>query len=186
MREIIGRRVWEARLPVRRAPIPGRKPLKNAAKLLAMVMLVLVIRAQAAISIQVSGSLNRTIGLSDLQGGAGTDLKSFYESGASAIEVEITGTTGSTDNWQVDISKVDTHWLAGLQLYIRRSADGVGDGAISGGTSYQEVGSVSLSFFTGRSNRTGVTVQFKLTGVSVHTPPASYSSTVYFTVIDTI
>ncbi len=158
--------------------------MKSALKLLAM--LVLTGQALAAISIQVSGSLNRTIGLSDLQGGAGTDLKSFYESSASAIEVEITGTTGPTDKWQVNISKVDTHWLAGLQLYIRRSADGVGNGGISGGTSYQEVGSVSLSFFTGSANRTGVTVQFKLTGVSVHTPPASYSSTVYLTVIDTI
>ena len=131
--------------------------------------------------ITVTGSWTETIDVTDLQGGPGTDLVDTYESATDQIEVEIKGK--KTKDWRVDVSKVDTNWHTDLVLSVKRTADGIGSGGISGGTSYQEVTSIDSEFFRGGKNRKNVTVQLRLSNMSANVPTDTYTTTVYYTVV---
>ena len=138
----------------------------------------------SAIDISSTGDWSLSIGASDLVSGAGSDLQGYYESGIGLISIDITGTSGASDAWRVDINKTDGTWHANLHLSAYRTGAGSGLGSISGGTSYQEIANTYLSFFNGSGDRSGITVRLRLGGVSVQVPPATYSATVTFTVID--
>ena len=138
-------------------------------------------KIQAA-DITVTGSWTETIDASDLQAGAGSDLIDTYESASDQVEIGITEAGGK--NWRVDVRKSDANWHSNFQLSVRRTSSGTGPGTISGGTSYQEVTDTDQSFFNGKKNREGINVQLKLSGVSVQIPPDTYSTTVYYTVVE--
>jgi len=136
-----------------------------------------------AIDIVVTGDWLLTVDASDLQAGAGSDLIDTYESIADAISISISGTTGASDNWRVDVKKVDTDWHSSFYLYVKRTSGGTG-GSVSGGTAYQEITDVDQSFFDGSDDVSGINIQLKLSGVSVQIPPDTYTTTVYYTVVD--
>lgn len=139
--------------------------------------------AWAQIAISTSGSWSRSVGASDLVSGAGSDLTAGCESAAGAITLTVTGTTGGTDAWRIDVKKVDIAWISALRIYFRRTDSGSG-GSVSGGTTYQQLTDADLSFFTGAGDVSGIGLQAQLGGLSVSVPPATYSATVYFTVVD--
>jgi hypothetical protein len=152
--------------------------------LLLVVLLLLCGRIDAHINIYLYNSISWTITSANLQGGAGTDLVSSYESASNAMRIEIKDAQDS-DTWTVDIKKTDVSWHGNLHLWARRTSNGEGNGTISGGTAYQEITNIDYLFFTGKAERNQVSIQLKVTGVSVHIPVASYSTYVYCTVIDT-
>jgi len=133
-----------------------------------------------AISMSVSGGWTRTIGAFDLQGGAGTDLNSTYESAADAVLVSVTDTSAG---WRVDIKKQDSTWHASLGLSARRTSSGTG-GSVAGGASYQQVTDTYATFFTGSQAVSDINVQLQVSGVSVSIPRAAYDTTVYYTVTE--
>ena len=133
--------------------------------------------------ITVTGSWSETIDGTDLQFGAGSDLVDTYESQSDQIIIDVTGAIGKS--WRVDVSKVDGNWHGNFHLYVRRTSDGTGSGSITGGTAYQEVTDTDQIFFEGSLDRPDVNVQLKLEGVSIQVPPDTYSTTVYYTVIET-
>jgi hypothetical protein len=134
-----------------------------------------------AINIQVTGNYSETINASQLQAGPGSDLTDTYESAVDAAYIDVSATTGS---WSIDIKKVDTNWHANFHLYVKRTSDGNGSGSISGGLSYQEITDTDQNFFGGNRARSFVDLQLRLTGVSVQIPPDTYTTTVYYTVIE--
>lgn len=150
-----------------------------------LVLILGVVTPARAIDITVSGDWSRTITASDLQAGAGSDLASTYESASNQASITISGTGGNTDAWRVDVRRTDTTWHANFTLSVKRTADGSGGGGISGGTAYQAITTTDASFFSGTGDRTGVTAQLKLEGMSVQVPPATYSTTITYTVVDT-
>jgi hypothetical protein len=136
-----------------------------------------------AIDIVVTGDWLLTVDALDLQAGAGSDLIDTYESTADAISISISGTAGASDNWRVNVKKADTYWDSSLHLYVQRTSDGTG-GSVSGGTAYQEITDVAQSFFDGSDDVSGIDVQLRLSGVSIQIPPDTYTTTVYYTVVD--
>lgn len=153
----------------------------------AMTVLLLLFSCAAAgaqISLSTSGSWSRSVGAADLTAGAGSDLAPTYEGTAGGITLSVTGTTGGADAWRIDVKKVDVNWIAALWIYVRRTDSGSG-GTVSGGTAYQQITDADLSFFDGAGNVSAVGLQVEVGGVSVTVPPASYSSTIYFTIVDT-
>jgi len=139
----------------------------------------------AGISITLTGNWNKTIDASDLQSGAGSNLISSHESASNAAFIDIFDTTGTSDNWRVDVKKIDTSWHSSLHLDVKRTSDGTGSGAISGGSVYQEVTGTDQSFFSGSGDRSSIDVQLKVRGMSVQVSPNTYSTTIYYTVVDT-
>jgi hypothetical protein len=135
--------------------------------------------------ILVSGSWTETIDESDLQSAAGSELNSSYLSAADASVIDIL-VDKKKNRYEVDVRKLDATWNASLLLFVRRTSNGQEEpgGSISQGTTFQQVTDASQPFFTGKGDRSNVAIQYRVDGVSLALPPASYRTTVYYTVID--
>ena len=139
--------------------------------------------AQAA-DITIIGNWSLMIGAADLQGGPGSDLNPSYQSAANQITMDVT--TRGQWTWRVDVNRIDSGWNAAFQLFIRRTNNGTsGNGSVSGGTAYLQITTTSQTFVTGQGDRRGITLQERLDGVSVSVPPATYTTTIQYTVVDT-
>lgn len=137
--------------------------------------------SEAELTINVTGNWSETIDASDLQAGAGSDLKSTYESAADAGLLTISDTAGGA--WRVDVRRSDTTWHTNFTLSVKRTGDGSGGGSISGGTEYQAISTTNVEFFSGAGDR-GILLQLKLDGMSLGIPPGAYSTTIIYTVED--
>lgn len=151
---------------------------------LAVVLAWVICVPAEAISIAVTGAWGEIVDESDLQGGPGSSLASTYESAADEVVIDITSTSGSDDNWRVDVRRSDTTWHEDLVLWMKRTSNGNGDGTISGGTAYQQITSTDTPFFSGSGNRTTIYIQEKLTGVSTQMFADNYATTLIYTVVD--
>lgn len=158
--------------------------LAIACALLSVTMLFLASIAEAQIAITASGNVSETIDAADLQAGAGSDLYPTYESAADATMISISGTAGAGDAWRVDVKRVDTSWHAGLTLSVRRTGSGTG-GSVSGGLTYLEILGTDQTLFSGSGDVAGVPFQFRLSGMSIQVPAGTYSTAIWFTVVDT-
>jgi hypothetical protein len=139
--------------------------------------------AHAAISITVTGSWVETIDKNDLISGAGSDLENTYTSVSGQISIDISGTSGPSDAWRIDIKKIDSIWNNSFHPYVMRTSAGTG-GSVSGGASYQEVTDINAQFFSGSGDVTGINVQLRITGASIQINPDYYSTVLYYTVVD--
>jgi len=165
----------------------GWSVIKKAALLFAFVpaaFLILSGPSACAVDIYAAGSCNFIIDSSCLVGGAGSDLMKSFESKLDATVINITGTGGSGDAWQVRVRKSSVSQLHGVVLYAKRTGNGSGSGAVSGGSSYVAVETSDTDFFEGSGDRTDITVQYKISGISISVPPGNYSATIIFTVVD--
>ena len=134
----------------------------------------------ALVEITVSGSWQETIDSGDLILGPEWMLPSTYTSSANAALVNISAKL--RDNWIVSVSKIDSVWDPRMSLYIRRTGSGSGTGLISGGTSFQQLTPSGQTFFSGSNKRTGIPIQFQLTGMTLAIPPANRMTTILYTV----
>jgi hypothetical protein len=139
--------------------------------------------AHAGISITVTGNWFETIDKNDLLSGAGSYLQSTYTSASGQVSIDIIATKGINDAWRIDIRKLDNNWNDNLHPYVMRTSDGKG-GSVIGGTSYQEVTDINTPFFSGSGKVKGINVQLRLSGASIQIPSSSYSTVLYYTVVD--
>ncbi len=105
----------------------------------------------------------------------------------------------TSNHYTVQIKSINSgaSWsAAGLKIYAKRTGNGSGGGSsilgisdISGGNAtFQELSSSDAYFFEGNNYgttpRSGIPIQFQITGVSVLAPVANYSTSIIFTLID--
>lgn len=161
--------------------------IKKAALLFAFVTVAFLILSglsACAVDVYAVGGWNFTVDSSCLVGGAGSNLIDSFESKLDATVINITGTGGSGDAWQVQVRKSGVSQLHGATLYVKRTGDGSGSGAVHGGSSYVAVETSDTDFFEGSGDRTDITVQYKVSGISINVPPGTYSTVITFTVVD--
>lgn len=149
-----------------------------------MAFLILSGPSASAVDIYAAGGWTFVIDSSYLVGGAGSDLMKSFESKLDATVINITSTGGSGDAWQVQVRKSGVSKLHGVTLYVKRTGDGSGSGTVSGGSSYVAVETSDTDFFEGSGDRMGITVQYKVSDISINVPPGNYSATIIFTVVD--
>lgn len=137
-----------------------------------------------AIDLSASGGLMRIVNSSHLVAGAGSNLATTFDD-AAATNLAIVNTSGSSDHWRIDVSRIDSTWNNILKLYVKRISDGSGSGAVTGGLSYVEITGNEIEFFSGAGDRSGLSISYELTGMSVAVPPNMYSTTITYTVVDT-
>ncbi len=131
--------------------------------------------------VSASGGWSETIDVGDLVSGAGSDLTDAYVSSASATTISVT----YAGSWRIDAKRTDSIWHADYTLFGQRTSAGSGSGSIAGGLSYQSISTSDATFFSGTQDRSSVDIQYKLTGMSVNAQPATYSTTVTFTMVST-
>ena len=130
-------------------------------------------------SIALSGWSSLVIGASASSG------RGSRESDPSIASLGIVNAKGQDDMWNVEVKLIEGATLPeGIQIWIRRTGNGMGAGWIRGGTSYQLVDPAGTLFFTGAGDRSHITVQFKVSGISPETPKGIYAPHIAFTVVD--
>jgi hypothetical protein len=150
-----------------------------------LLPLCLFMTEAEAIDLTATGGWSETVDASDLAWGAGSNLIDTYESTTEATNITIYNCTGDSDNWRVDIRRVDEGgWHGDFTLYAKRTSDGTGNGSISGELSYLEITSTDTPFFSGTGDRSNITLQYQLTGMSIDISPNYYNAPVILTVVD--
>jgi hypothetical protein len=146
----------------------------------AVVTLFLCGLAQGA-GITAIGGWLQMLNTSFLLAGAGSNLQSSVVSIAGSTVIDLSGAGGS---WTVRARLSPGLWDSNVTLQVRRASDGIGLGSSSivGGESFIDVTTTDTLFFTGKGNRTGVALQYRLTGLSCQVPPGTYTAPVIFTV----
>jgi hypothetical protein len=138
-----------------------------------------------AISIDVIGDWNKSIGSSDLQSGAGSDLISSHESATDQLICDVSNTAGTGDTWRIDVKKSNISWNENVHLYMQRTTDGTGFGSISGGSSYIELSDTDQAFFEGSGDRNMVALQLKVDGITILLGQMQLSCSITYTIVDT-
>lgn len=150
-----------------------------------MFPLWLLATKSEAIDLSAAGGWGETIDASDLVAGAGTNLVDTYESFTDATYLTISDCIDDSDSWRVDARRVgEDGWYSDFTLYVKRTSDGSGNGSISGELSYVEITSTDTQIFSGTGDRSNITIQYKLTGMSINVSPSNYNTMVLFTVVD--
>ena len=162
--------------------IKNIKVKKHLLKILLLISFMGFAQNTHAQEITVTGSWSLTIGLGDMQGGAGSDFNPTYESAADQINIDIKGK--KIADWRVYVSKGDITWDNRMLLYVRITDPGTGPGSLSGGSTYQQITDTDQEFFSGGKNRQNIEVQLQLDGMTVEIPQGIYTTTVYYTVME--
>jgi hypothetical protein len=150
-----------------------------------LIPILLFLTQAEGIDLSASGGWTETVDKNDLISGAGSGLVDTYESTTDATSAVISNCSGDTDNWRVDVRRIDDgSWYGDFTLYVKRTSEGEGNGSISGGLSYIEIKTTDTQFFFGAGNRSNINLQYELTGMSINALPDNYSTTVIFTVVD--
>lgn len=143
--------------------------------------------AHADLEISAEGSWTPRVDDGDLAGAAGSDVASTYTSDPEDLTLSVSGATGASDAWRVEVrQELSPWWDSDLTLEIRRVGDGSGSGSVDGGTGFQTLGQSDAVFFTGEGDRASIQIQLRLSGVSVSDiPPEVYLSEITYTLVDT-
>jgi hypothetical protein len=149
-------------------------------------LLLLLAAADArALTFSVTGGWSLSLGLPNLAGPAGSDLVALHTSAANAVVVEIAEALLDTEPWTVTIHRTDVLWDPSLSLSMARTSAGLGSGTITGGLTFQIVGTVAQTLFQGTGNRSSIQVQMRLDGVSVTIGSRILTTQVVLTLLDT-
>ena len=125
------------------------------------------------------GDWAQSITAADLVSGAGTDLKPQFESASGVTTLTVSNAPGP---WTVSVKHSGNGGHGDVTVYVKRVSGCTGTGTIAGGTAYQALTGADVDLFSGTEARNGISLQFKLTGLSRDVPPANYLSTIVFTV----
>jgi hypothetical protein len=159
--------------------------LSSRGLLLTILLVVPVAVATGTPSIEVTTDpVQLDIDETGLSSGAGSGFEAWFETAADAQSIDVRFPSG---NWEVYVSRSDSSWDSDLHLYVRRTGDGWSlSGTISGGTSYQEVTTSELSFYSGTGGRYAVPVQYQVTGsyIDLGIGPGTYTTTITYTLYD--
>lgn len=125
------------------------------------------------------GDWSENVTAANLVSGAGSDLQSQIESISGVTTLTISNAPGA---WTLRARRSSSQWNNNLAVYAKRTSAGSGSGTISGGNAYVELTGNDSEIFSGTENRGSIAIQFKLTGLSRSVSPATYISSIIFTV----
>lgn len=162
--------------------------MKPTLLILIILLITSVIKSQPTITVTSFRYSGWTIDITpaNLTGGPGSDLESSYISTINFDTINIITNTPD-DIWKVEIKQNTLiNWDNDIILTARLTGNGEGSGTfISDGKeiilndSYQ-------TLFSGIGSISGITIQFKVCGISINTiTPGSYTAEVIYSIINT-
>jgi len=150
---------------------------------LGLIFLILPPFVFGAIALTITGSWSFTLSSGNLQGGAGSEFTTEYESASNQVLLKVGGAGGNT--WRVDVQRVDTSWPSTVTLYVRRTGNGTGKGTIYDGTTYHLVTTTTTTWMTGAGDRDQVPLQEKVGSLSVSIGQATFTTAIRYTLVQT-
>lgn len=144
-----------------------------------LLQLTLLAGFSLAADLTSSGDWVESITASHLTAGAGSDLQAKFESVAGVTTLTIFNTSGS---WTLRARRGGNPGHPNVAIHVKRTSNGAGSGSIAGGTSYLELSTSDAELCSGSGDRSGIALQVKLTGLNRTVSPATYLSSLIFTV----
>ncbi len=135
--------------------------------------------AAHAADIVATGSCVETISSADLISGAGSGILN-PESGSGVTTLSVSSTI---ETWRVKARLSNGSWNGNVSIWVKRSSNGSGSGSIAGGTGYIQLTSTDQELFSGTLDRSSISLQMKVTGLTPLVPPGTYQSPIIFTVV---
>jgi hypothetical protein len=154
-----------------------KQPMKSSLQKL-FVLLALTGLAHGA-DLTSMGNWVENITAANLVSGAGSDLQPQFESLSGVMSLTISNASGA---WMLRARLGGSGGHSDVTIFAKRTSGGSGPGSISGGTAYMELTGSDAELFSGAEDRGNISLQFKLTGLSRNVPPATYLSSIIFTV----
>lgn len=115
-------------------------------------------------------------------GGKNQGLESSLLSPADAVSLSI---HGAGQRWKLVARVMDQEMIPrGIQLWVRRTDDGMGPGDITGGLFLAQLGAHDKTIFRGVGDISNIPLQFRLTGITPKTPEFSFNPEILFKVVD--
>ena len=142
------------------------------------VLLTLTVVAHP-VDLTSSGDWSESITSADLVAGAGSDVRSQLESVSGVTTLTISTAPGT---WSLRVRLSGNGGSGDVTVQVKRTSGGSGGGSISGGTAYQALTGSDAELFSGSGDRSNISIQYKLTGLSRSIAPATYLSSIVFTV----
>lgn len=140
------------------------------------------VSVRAADIILTPGALgSRTVGVPDLQAGAGSDFRSPLETDVLLATIAINNTGGSSWSVSVGHGGDESGWPPGVSIAVKRSS-GVDEIGLSEGETYQTLTGDLRPFFSGTGDYPSIQILLRLDGASVHTTPGLYNLTIRYAV----
>lgn len=141
-------------------------------------VLALCAAAHAA-DIVTTGNWVETISSADLVAGAGSGIVNPEStSGVTTLSVSSTLVT-----WRVKARLSGGNWNGNVSIWIKRTSGGSGLGTISGGTGYVQLTGTDQELFSGTLDRSSISLQMKVAGLTPAVTPGTYQSPIIFTVV---
>lgn len=137
-----------------------------------------------AATIVATGSFSLPLGTGDLTAGAGSNLPASLTSAGSVFSVNVNNAP-LIGSYRVYARVSGTGIPAGVTLSLKRTSDGVSLlplALISGGTSFITLSSSDTEIFSGELDRDNISLQLRISGLSVAVTPATYQISVILTV----
>lgn len=132
-------------------------------------------------NVSVKGRWSVNSSIRDLY--AGEDISSVIQSEDDQITLSVSGNVNKS-TWKIAISKSDIVWDNTLEIWLRRTGTGNGSGEVWGGTTFQKVGDVNMTFFEGKRSVNKIPVQLELRGMTVTIPAMAYSTNIVYTLYE--
>ena len=145
----------------------------------ATLALLLFSNASQAADVTALGNWTETLTAGDLSAGAGSDLQNQLVSVAGVTIIDISDAPGA---WVLRARRSSSQWNDSFALFVKRTSSGTGSGSISGAEGYVEITGSDAEIFSGSESRSGISLQFKLTGLATNVSAASYLSSIIFSV----
>lgn len=134
--------------------------------------------AASATDISASGIWSPSLQGRDLGAGAGGPLRSTLESPAGQVVLIISNAGAAS--WEVTVRNDGTALPAGVQMSVRVTSAGTGNGVLSAAGAYVRLDGSAQTLLTGSGERSGVLLQFRLDGISLRNPVGHYAATVIY------
>ncbi|MBM3498784.1 MAG: hypothetical protein FJX74_08945 [Armatimonadetes bacterium] len=106
-----------------------------------------------------------------------------YTGEPAAVLLSVTGMSSPLAGWRVEVRREGGAWPEGMKLWVRRSGDGVGAGRLSGAHGFTEITPSGTLLCLGQGDRTGIPLQFRITGLSLHAPVGAHMAGVSYGLI---
>lgn len=129
------------------------------------------------LNISASGGWYLTIDYLDLISGAGSNLKSTYLSPPNATLIDIKA--NKNISWTVYARKTPE---IDVSVFVRRTSDGIGNYQINGGENFIKLEDANIPIFQGKGERIGITIQYRITGVSLNIVPGLKNFRIFYTI----
>jgi hypothetical protein len=113
----------------------------------------------------------------------GSDIQSVITSKNDQIELSITENLNK-NNWYIQISKSDVDWNDRIEIWIKRSVNGTGNGEVYSGTTFQKINNIPMSFINGKKAVNKIPCQLELRNLSVTIPARDYTTNIVYTLYE--